>query len=730
MADPKATPNPNEPAYLWYQRQRAMQRRGPVSSATAGGPGGPEALASAASANRPVGEISSREAPRPDVAEQFGTQILEHPVQTGMEIGGAMAGSMVGGPIGGYFMGRIGRALLAKQAAQGAAILGGVGGRLLGSATGMLGGSEAAMAFAEETPEEKFRRRVSTFGAGLGGEAAAPIVQRALTGPVSRGIRRSITPISEEPIKVGAREVVDALGRVHIEGQPGRLSPGQAMGGWVSFLENIAKASIPGGEMMRGVQEFGRKSATALWDQTVKAFGGKVTPEQAGQVLKTALDQMPDIQRAYTKGKYSALDTAVFNAGGAPGVNLHPVAGETLSMLKRVLELNPPDPDAVRILGLVEGGAPIQPGVPAKPSTILGPSGQPAFVTPAQPAKQLTVDFEAANEIRSYLDGISRRDDLPIPGLKSRAGAVARKVDAAIEAAMLKLGPLGQDVLDAARIARETHRFGKETFNDGMIAEMLNKITPEELTSLVLRDNSPTRLNTLYDLLGNPRFQAAVPDRDAVWKLLQGAWVEQVERGAGRGPVAEALGTKKRLEFGELDGAAILNQARDAGSTVSALFRDPAQRRALMVSGHAIDMAQNPGGSRAGTLFIGMRQASELSNLMAAGATKSAQLAALGGLGVASFGPKVGIGASAFVLGMPWALARGLATPRAAEVLLRHAEAKGSRAGYKSAQLAALAFSRALSEAGIPHWVSDINGNPVEVAPHSDTPGVKPKSKF
>lgn len=711
MPDPRPAPGS---AYERYRQRRAMERQGPSGSATLGGPGGPEALAGQAAANRPPGEITAQGAPRPNLVEQMGSQITEHPVQTALEVGGAISGAGVGGLAVRYFVGAIGRKLLAAQSARGAEVLGRIGGRLLGSGTGMTAGGELAMGFADETPEQALRRRALTFGAGVGGELAAPLVQRLVTGPVSRGVRRTITPISEEPVKVGAREVTDAVAGVSVEGQPGRLSPGQTMGGWVSFLENIAKASIPGGEMMRGVQQFGQKSATALWDQTVKDFGGRVTPEQAGGVLKTALDQMPDIQRAYTRGRYAALDTAVQAAGGAPGVQLSPVLAETRQMLDRVLRLTPPDPDAVRIVQLVEGGA-----VERTPEGLL---------------LSRRADFAEANEIRSYLDGIARRDDLPIPGLKARAGEVARKIDTAIEAAMLSLGPLGQDVLSAARVARESARYGKQTFNDGMIAEMLQKVTPEELTTLVLSDNAPTRLNTLHELLGNPRFAQAVPDRDAVWKLFQGAWIENVERGAGRGPVAEAVLSKpgsKRLEFGELDGAAIMHQARQSGSTVSALFRTPEQRRALMVAGHAIDMAQNPGGSRAGTLFVGMRQASELSNLISAGMTKSAQIAALGGVGVVSFGPKVGIGASAFVLGIPWAIARALATPQAAQVLLRHAESKGARAGFRSAQIAALTFSRSLSEAGIPHWVSDANGQPVEVRPYSvQAPGIKPQSKF
>ena len=286
------------------------------------------------------------------------------------------------------------------------------------------------------------------------------------------------------------------------------------------------------------------------------------------------------------------------------------------------------------------------------------------------------------------------------------------QVGGAMDTAMMGLGVHGQQAVDLANTARSTSRLGKEVFNDEIIGQVMGKMAPEEAARLLFQNASPTRVEKVMQILDNPKFAAAIGNPKQVKGALRGAYLDTLSTRAGQGP----------MEFGALSGKRLLTALRTSGGTVQALFPSFAEQRALAIAGRALEMTQaKAGGSGAGTIYVGLKQASAM------GQAAAAPLAFLG------FGGKGALGGAA-ILGIPALIAEVMSKDSMARLLLDWAEGKSARVGRTSGEMVAQLASRMISEGIGPFQVRDEQGQihevPAGMKLNRGSSDLKPRSKF
>lgn len=613
----------------------------------------------------PIGVTATLGGPRPGLEQagevQAGRPAPPSTLGTAAEIAASAAAPGVVGPV----VGRAAGALLPRLAAKGAEILARVG-----SAAGAGVGVSEAFAPSGETPEEVTARRTRAALEGGAGEAIAPAV-KAGAGMIVRPFRRRLTPLRvEELLEPGSAEA-----QVLLRASGGTLTPGQFKKGFLlDTAENIAEASFFGGGLVRRTRARGAAAAVAALDDAAPKVVAALDPEQAGTLLAEAIQNSADAQRMFTRAAYGALDAKILESGGGGVVDITPVLQHANELLDIAIRAN--DPAAVAIERVLRGFA----GTP--------------------------VSFQQADKIRSLLLDLSRSEQALIPGVKRLAGALAQDTEQAIRAAGLRLGPLGQDVLDAFATARSTSRLGHEVFNDRLIAELVGKKAPEDLARALFQADKPSRIAAVRRIVFEPKYREAVGNPNQLWGEVQASFLATLRRTKGQ-----------QGEFGELSGKALGKALDSSHGTFRELFPDPVQRNSLRIAARALELAQGPaGGTGSGRIFMQLTQAG----------TAIRGLQWVLGVGPAQPGTEeVGVQAGVVLLG-PAVLATVLTRPKFASFLLRRAQTKEARAGRATGAVLAQTISHLIDE-NVPFTYLDNSGIETQ---HVPTPGAVPSRPF
>ena len=600
---------------------------------------------------------------------------------------------------GGFLARRFGSGMATKLGKIGAEIVG----RGIGAAGGGVLGSEWFTPKDVEDEADRMLRLQVAAGESFAGEAlgvAAQPLGRAILLPV----RRKFGAVTvREGVEELAPEAQAMLRSSDIKGAT--LTPGEMRKGrLLDTAENILEASFLGQEPFRVVRERAGEASIRAYMDAIPRFTANLDRQATGQLLDDMLSGAVRADRLATRAAYSALDQrlAASSIGRSEVINLHPVYNHFERQLREIAEAG--DPYARRILRLLRVGARTE-HLPAPAVGSLTPAGQAAS---GQVINRLT-GFRQAEAIRSYLLQLSRQTTGDaLPNVRAIAGAAAQEVDAAMEAGAQSLGSVGRDIRDFAMEARSLSRQAHETFDDPMIAALMQKQTPEEMSALLFKGDSPTRVRRLKQVLFSPRFEQVLggkAQRLDSWRRIQSGWIrDQLVRSGG-------------AEVGA-SGAKLVAQLRKAGGTANELF-NPKELHSLRVAAKALELSQaGAKASRSGAIFMQLTQASAVAAFLKWGDAKTTQDELLGSAGII-FGPS--------------ALALAFTSPRFASWMLSRALSKGSRIGRGTSDLAAQAISHLVKDQ-IPFTYRDENGKETSWDPSmgglAEGRGGKPMSKY
>lgn len=555
--------------------------------------------------------------------------------------------------------------------------LGGPGGAVLGSSFGQLAAGELVRPPNETDEEKKLRRKLDLIG-GAGSE----LLTQGLGAGYQAAKQYFTGKQPLQALEAGTQEAQALLREYDATLTPGQTQPHSLWG----KLEQYVSSSFFGGKALRNTQQRAQNAAYQAFDDATEKFVATLTPQETGSLLDDAIKGSAQIQRAATRAAYKAVDDKIALAGAQSVVDIAPRA-DLVARLKPLVDAG--HPEALQIWRLAKVGS-----------------------------TNTMVDFKTADTLKSVLYEYGNDQSL-MPGVSSIANQFAKSIDTQMDAAALRLGPLGQDVIDAYRVARETSKFGKETFNNKVIASLLRK-DPEDITRALIGANNPTPIANVRKIIYDPSFAAAVGDPDELWKSVQGNYIAQVRSRAGEGT------------YHLLDGGKLASALDKSGGTFEALFPDPIQRNSVKIAARAIELSQRTA-TTAGWMPIAIQ--------ITAGA-RAAQY-------FIGAGPKPPSGAEAAFEGMialgPGAMIRVMSNPRIATLMQNYAASTATRAGIVTAtasRASVLAAQRFLGElmtkmrdAGIPFSFTRKGGETYDYVPSPQntgramTPG-KPQSKM
>lgn len=572
------------------------------------------------------GQIAEGAVPRPSDNAQEAAKLA-------FEVGLGITGAAVGG-LGPSIVAAPRAIAGATRLAKGAELVG----RAVGAGTGQLIGSEL-MAPEGEIPENTRSRRTWSFVSGAMGELGVPLIMAAGKGAGSAvgkararlfGRKAPHVPSELESGAIEAQQLLLSRGAT--------LTPGQGVRKWfIDTLENIAEASFFGGGRVVRTRQQGVLAAMEALNEATPKMVANLGPDEMGVLLSKAIENSADVQRAMTRTAYKDVDIAIQQAGGYIGVDLR----STLQMARDEI-----------------GEAAIGGDRSAR--------GMLAIINHFE--KDPIVSFQQADKLRSTMLSIARADDDLVPGIQKYAGKIAHYIDESMKASGRQAGPLGVEVVSRLEIARALSRFGKETFNDPLLARLMGKAAPEQITRALFQGDNPTAVKRIMDILDNPDYRQAIGDPEGLKRTIQGTYLRGVRQKAGE------------MLHGEIDPEALRKMIGKAGGTFNQLFRNPQERKAIETSIRALELASKGASKgRSGAIFIQLSQA---------GALASAAERTILGIGPAGDTRER---AEGVILLGPAALALALTNRHVASFLLRRAMLAGANAGKtRSSALAQL----------------------------------------
>lgn len=570
-------------------------------------------------------------------------------------------------------------------------------GRTVGSGVGGLVGSEALAGLGPpESPENAAFRRAESAAVNVLGEAVSPVF-KPFTGLLMRPFKRRLLGVVEERMTAGAVEaqqvVVDALNEAGVN-MGATLTPGLLRTGWPNTLEKIAEVGFGSGRSIEGTRRHAGRAALSTLRRIMEEFGETLGPDDLGKVVDDAVDGGSKIARAYTRGAYEAVDRKILEVGGREAVNITPVFGEMHAKLNTAAAAK--DAKALGILSLLDEF-----------------SNKP-------------VGFSQAESIRQALLSMARPTvgDL-LPDVRRLAGYAAGLVDDQIKTASLRVGVLGQEVLDLYDVARRASRTSHEVFGNEALGQVLNKASAEEIAESLFKAGRPTRVKAVRDIIYNPDYAGALGGRtpDEVWGTVQSSYLGTL--------VSKAGSTRPgKIGYGTLSGKKLRTAMEGAGGTFDEVFPDPTQRAGILATARALELSQSKPAGRSFQIFVQLTQAGA--------AVRTAQWA----LGFQAFG--VGPAGKAqqtvnfTILAAPAVIGMVLSRRSVANALLNSVRFQEQRAGRLGASVIGQSAARAvrdLRDTGIPFTFRDNNTGeefevPAGTGPAAEPAGPKPRSKF
>ena len=486
------------------------------------------------------------------------------------EIAGSMvAGGLAGGAVGAGAGGA--RAVATRAGAAG---------------LGSLAASEGVTQLQgrDETLEDARNRRARSFFEGAGGEALGELgrpvgsflgqtmFRLARRVPVLRRFFDPSRAASMGRIREGAEEALDALTR---KGAPPTL--GQLVdSNFVDTMENAAEASFLGGNRILDARRDAAQAAIKMVDDFVGDYAQRASQQEAGVALDAAMTESGMVFRAVTRNAWQQVDAAA-NAQGLTNlsVDLLPMKDE---LRKRFGSRASIDKTLRGVLDWVDS-------FPDK------------------------VTFAKADDIRSILLEMGRAGGETIfpgtvKGATKRAGGL---IDEAIEQTGQAFRETGGDAFDLWRSAKELTRFGKETFNDKLMGQLLHKVTPETAWRLFARDASPSLVRRVREIVRDPHVvdpetgQRAIENPTEFWNGLKGQWL------------LEKMASSVPKVGGEFDAASVMARIRKSGETFTELFDDPKEQQQIMKLLRTVQIAQGrAGGTRSGSMVVQLAQGAAL----------------------------------------------------------------------------------------------------------------------
>lgn len=429
--------------------------------------------------------------------------------ETGVEIAGALGGGGIARKVA-TKLGQTGLKLAASQ----------------GFGAGL--GEAGVRQFTADLEENESRSldTAKAFARGALGETLGLAGNRYLLEPLGKGVvagmnrvpgaRRLVNPFRGK-LEEGAEAAIKQLEPEGVRPTPGQLSTSK----WVDSFENVVDASLFGSGRLQAARGKAEDVATKHIRAYVEEFVGKTSPEEAGMLLGSALDNTRDAHSAAVRASYRKLDRAI---GGEVQVDLGRVLGITKAERKKT-----------EMLGKSAGS-----GIRSMLDDILKTEKQSVApgIGAAKGAKSQTVDkfmrgekvsFEEAAAVRSMLleRGRSGTDVMP-----ARTEALANRLAKLVDHQMsLAAKGTSGEVYELWRGANALSSQGHTAFNNRVMKSMMNQVEPERVYEAAVSGASkPSRIRHVRKIVeeGVAKGQAD----PLTWSSVQGQWVDDIARKA------------------------------------------------------------------------------------------------------------------------------------------------------------------------------------------------------
>lgn len=555
-------------------------------------------------------------------------------------VAGPLGAGLVGGAARG--VGLAGRALKgvrgAGRVAGAAASTGGVA-KSFGDtdedaalAAGLSGGAEAV------SPVAGFLLKKSGVPQALA-KGLKAVTKRA---PVARPVGGGVLQGSLRP---GAREAIEQLGDRAVV-TPGIASTNRV----VRTLENVADASILGGNKVSAARENATRVAAGDLTSYIDNLGNALGPEDLGKAVKLSIDGELKHFRAIARAKYARIDEMARpvisertvsrtapSAAGLVDASGRPVAVVAKEKIEEITAGAVDLSTAKKVAAQKLRDFKVSP-VKSKSQSILenivdGPS---------------SVTFEDAQIIRSDLLAVSRDITDVIAG---RGQSVSKALTPHIDRAMDNTArEIGGELHAAFREASKFWKDGADVLNSDIVKQIANS-DPELMLGIALRNpRNTSAIRRVRESINDPK----------VWKNVQQEWIAEVMT-LNQAPGELVDGKKVR-------GA--IKRFEDTGA-LDELIPSKVQQRALKQFSDTLALTQGGSGDKTGAIAIQLLQAGALINFSG------------------------DVGASAAILLGPLALAEALTNPSIANFLtVGMREAPGSKTAGRALSQAIASLAR------------------------------------
>ncbi len=324
----------------------------------------------------------------------------------------------------------------------------------------------------------------------------------------------------------------------------------------IDLMESVAEGSLVGGGGLQKLKTILipkalKKAVGSLSDDFARAMG-KLTPEEAGDVLLDALTEKNTAFKRASRSIYKQVDKLVKRSGQTGDI-------VDVGALKKFAE------------GKLK----------SKVNVLRSTTGDTLLESILALPDRIT--FKQATSLRSALltqaRTMSATKDVALGATKQ----LAKLTDGAIEKGGKQLSG---DALDMWRFANKFHREGKEVFNSKIIKSLSKTLVdnPEKAVPRIFQKNATKQIKLLKNTVDEP-----------TWDVLKSAYIE-------------SLLQKSQSETGDFIGGKFLKSLDD--EVLKATF-DSAEIASIKELGNAAELLQRPasGFGSTGRIVVAMTQA-------------------------------------------------------------------------------------------------------------------------
>lgn len=458
---------------------------------------------------------------------------------------GGMAGGLAGAKTGAMAGAKIpaGHPLL-----KGAAVLGGA---VLGAGVGGAGGKGYQQYYRMTRPGAKAQPLSELYTeqiiAGIE-EGAAELVGRG----VAKGIGVAGRAVGRKIVSPGAKAAAELLRKSKLGITLAQATDNRT----IDLLESIAEGSLIGGGKLQKLKTLlipkAIKKAVSSLSDDFAAIAGKLTPEEAGELLLDTLNRKNTAFKRASRSIYKQVDKLIKKSGQTGEiVNVSALKKFAQNRLK----------SKVNVLRSTTGDTLLE-SILALPDNVT---------------------FKQASSLRSALltqaRTMSATKDVALGATKQ----LAKLTDSAIENAGKQLSG---DAFDMWRFANKFHREGKEIFNSKLIKGLGKALAdnPEKAVSQIFQKGASKQIVLLKNTVDEP-----------TWNVLRHGYIEKI------------LNQAKNAD-GVLQGKKFLNSLDN--DVLRAAF-NPEEIASIKTLGRSVELLQRPAAAfgATGRLVVAISQA-------------------------------------------------------------------------------------------------------------------------